>query len=101
MKKTCYCVCYNGHSSCAGETLFCIEKSFYTKDKAIDLAIKLNIELLEQIYEEDLPKNIKLLTNEEKSHEQRLEDYIDSLDYSRGNYRYEDSFYDVKQCEVE
>jgi len=97
----CYCVSYNGYGDVA---YFRIEKVFYgpdAKDKAIDLAIKLNINLFEEIYLEDGEEYTGILTSTEKSPEDNLKAYIRTLDYSNGNMKYEEPFYNCTVCQIE
>lgn len=105
-KKHCYCVLNNGYSDCPGDTFFSIEKVFYgdnAREKAIQLAIKLNITYIKEMYESIDMNNslVKILTNIEKSPEENLEEYIHTLDYSHGNFRYESTFYSCSSCELE
>ena len=102
-EKYCYCVLYNGYNDCPGDTFFSIEKVFYgdnAQDKATQLAIKLNIEYIKKIYNNNLD-GIKILTNNENSPNKNLEEYIATLDYSHGNFRYETTFYSCSSCELE
>ena len=101
MTEKCYSVLYNGHSECPGDSVFSVEKVFYGKnaeEKAIRLAILLNVKYLEEIGDLD---PIKILCNTNKSPEENLEEYIKTLDYSNGNLRYISSFYNHSLCELD
>jgi hypothetical protein len=91
-----------------GDTYFSIKKVFYgpeAKKKAIELAIKFNIEELKERQKdaeaEFLQKEINILKNPNNSSEKNLEEYIQTLDYSGGNFKYESSFYDIECCDIE
>lgn len=91
----CYCVTYNGYGD---ESYFCMEKVFYgenAEEKAVELALKLNME-----YVNELGVDTNCLINHTKSKKEILNDYIDSLDYSGGNYKYDSAFYAVSSCEI-
>lgn len=103
---SCYCVTYNGYSDIV---CFYIEKVFYgdtAKEKATQYALKSNIEQLEEYeeYEDDrIPevKYLKILKDESKPAEKRLEEYVDLLDYSDGNFKYDSNFYNVVKTKLE
>lgn len=65
-------------------------------EKAVELALKLNMEYLNE-----LRVDVCCLINHTKSKKEILNDYIDSLDYSGGNYKYDSVFYAASSCEIE
>ncbi len=103
----CYCVTYNGYSDTG---YFDVEKIFYgenAKEKATEYALKSNIGYLEELCEDceddTMPevKYLKMLKDESKPAEKRLEEYIELLDYSNGNFKYDSNFYEVVKKKIE
>lgn len=124
MVKKVYSVCSYHYIETAW---FSIEKMYIgnnAENEAIKLALNMNIHHLkygeyyckdnykidckcesEYEYEEQeltLDEGYIILTNTTKSEKERLEEYISYLDYSNGNYRYENViFFDVIQSSLE
>lgn len=95
---TCWCVCvYYYNESCS----FFVEHVYYSPDAerlAIHHAISENLKLLQDEYECEDKESIDILTDTSKTESERLQTYIESLDYSHGNFRYDECvFYDVSQ----